>query len=878
MLALEDEIATLSELDALRIEAKEMLLAGLRGLGGSSYTKHERWEEARLDRTRVEHALLLRTMRTARKRGWSPDGEHSEALERTAHKFVGSITACSLLAAESGHMPILIAGRALEALATTPGCAMTKASVTCYYLVLRELFSSEPPLWAMGSARAGEGSQPTAFVTGECCRGVLWLSRSFSRAAQLCFKLRGLHSRRAGLAATPRTPLRWKEVELNRIQKALEIDIIWMRHRTVFTLDHLNTENLNELAVRLASQIDTMDCQVVEARRDIQAMRAMVVTAVDGDGGPHRVAFTALDDLGERLRRVATSLRAGDWGKAGERLTEIAGSITDHLGPSRNYVGAVLDHELAAAAEQRSDRDLPELVFAAAAYGMLDGTWDDPRLCRAADVVVASITSGGRLPAGRPFLVEQSGSQLHPVGSEVVRAMATLLGRKHKVITPEVVASMVRLFRDSQRPVPGGIGWAPEAPIDPKKASWWTTALSIIALERVVMMLNSCLNARVAMHFYATHGERLKVTLDDTFYPDYGLVRPDRPSVAVLMQRMRAHVLGIPSPDYRDPLGSIVLYGPPGTGKTTLAEALARSSGARFVHVTPSDIVLGGAEHAEHRARVVFEALTMLTDTVILFDEFDSLLRRRPTDGRVPRSIFELLTPGMLPKLERLHVAARDRRVAFVLATNLVGSLDNAAIRAGRFDEKVGIYPPDLLSRLGRMLFVKLPGSVQQEERLLRACTMTHDSPMSTLGRRGWFSFEDAPKDGTAQAYIDDPSNVPRWPTPEFNEVRPSGEGKHAEMEFAEWLWSRTADVRIVGGPEPFGDLREYLRATSWIDLRTAVARSTVTWEEVNAALEARPEWDPFFTWVGAGMREGLEAGASDNGVNQSSTGVQIGL
>ena len=825
MLALEDEISTLASLDTLRSEAQGMLQAGLYGLGGSTYEAHEHWEAPGLERARVEHALLLRAMRIARKRGLMPDGVYGEVLERTAQEFLSAITARSLMSSEEGNASVLIASRSLEAMATMPGYVLSTAAVACLYRVLRELFSSEPPLWAMGSARAGEGGRATAFVTGECCKGILWLSRSFSHAADLCWNLGRVQSRRTSLAALVRMPAQWREVELHRIQKALDIDVIWMQRRTVFVLGDIATDDVADVALNFGNQVERMIAQIAEARREILGARALEDSGIAHTESSHRAAIDAIDDLSARLRDLSRSLLATDWAKSGDLLRDLAESVHEHLEPSQNFIGSVLDHELAAAAAQRSDRDLPELAFAAAAYGMLVGSWDDPRLHRVAEVLVEGLSDGGRLPAGRPFQVQHSGFHLHPVGAEVVRGLAALFRRMHHVITPELVASLLRQFRNTQRDVPGGSGWATETPIDPHKASWWNSALSVIALESVVQMLNTCLNERVTAHFSTSHPARLKVDLEEAFYPDYGLVRADRPSVALLLQRMRAHVIGLSRNEFRDPLNSIVLYGPPGTGKTTLAEALARSARTIFIHVTPSDIVLGGAEHAEHRARVVFQALAMLTDAVILFDEFDSLLRRRPADGRVPSTIFELLTPGMLPKLERLHDASRDQRVAFVLATNLVGSLDNAAIRDGRFDEKVGVYPPDLTSRLGRLLFVKRPTTPDHELRLARVCALTHDSPMSTLGRKGWFTRDSHPIDGSGQAYIDDPTKSPRWPTPEFDELRPSGEGKHAELEFAEWLWSRTADWSLVDGPLPAGDLQEYLRSTSWSELQAEVGR-----------------------------------------------------
>ena len=58
----------------------------------------------------------------------------------------------------------------------------------------------------------------------------------------------------------------------------------------------------------------------------------------------------------------------------------------------------------------------------------------------------------------------------------------------------------------------------------------------------------------------------------------------------------------------------------------------------------------------------------------------------------------------MLPKLKELNDASKERRISYLLATNFLDALDPAVTRGGRFDYKLGIYPPDVVSRLGRLV------------------------------------------------------------------------------------------------------------------------------------------------------------------------------
>jgi ATP-dependent 26S proteasome regulatory subunit len=140
-----------------------------------------------------------------------------------------------------------------------------------------------------------------------------------------------------------------------------------------------------------------------------------------------------------------------------------------------------------------------------------------------------------------------------------------------------------------------------------------------------------------------------------------------------------------------------------------LLEALAKTTSVPLIELSPSDIAVAGQEAIESRARAIFQALSLLTKVVIIFDEFEPvLLSRRRNKGETEsddRSIFTFLTPGMLPKLTRLHQAAEEQRFVYYLVTNHYEKLDEAAIREGRFDRHIGIYNPDPLSRAGAFRF-----------------------------------------------------------------------------------------------------------------------------------------------------------------------------
>jgi hypothetical protein len=195
--------------------------------------------------------------------------------------------------------------------------------------------------------------------------------------------------------------------------------------------------------------------------------------------------------------------------------------------------------------------------------------------------------------------------------------------------------------------------------------------------------------------------------------------------------------------------------------------------------------------------------------------EFDPVLWKRKPSGDRPSSIFAFLTASMLPKLKTLHKTAAKRSVAYVLITNLISSLDEPTVREGRFDKKLGIYPPDLQSPAGRFLSEAdailsekykpevFPNDKDAQDRLKDIIgEISSGAGMEGLTQEGYFrrpANKESPKEGTPlQYYISgDAKEKPQRLEPDAVLTKVNGEGPHAVREYQEWAWVDTWDTKF---------------------------------------------------------------------------------
>lgn len=126
-----------------------------------------------------------------------------------------------------------------------------------------------------------------------------------------------------------------------------------------------------------------------------------------------------------------------------------------------------------------------------------------------------------------------------------------------------------------------------------------------------------------------------------------------------------------------EPPSGVLLYGPPGTGKTNLVRALALELGDWHVfEVNATDVI-----HDPRKFRDTVDLAASHRPAIVFIDEADELLRERTTSATAGAT-NEILKnmDGMMGKVPE---------VLFMAATNNAEFMDAAALRGGRFAEKI---------------------------------------------------------------------------------------------------------------------------------------------------------------------------------------------
>ena len=144
----------------------------------------------------------------------------------------------------------------------------------------------------------------------------------------------------------------------------------------------------------------------------------------------------------------------------------------------------------------------------------------------------------------------------------------------------------------------------------------------------------------------------------------------------------------------------LLLFGPPGTGKTLIGRAVASQCGATFFSISASSLTSKWIGEGEKMVRALFAVARHLSPAVIFFDEIDSLLSARKSDGEHESS--RRMKTEFLVQMDGLGGGENDR-LLLIGATNRPQELDDGARR-----------------RMPKQLYIPLPCAAARRDMVLR--------------------------------------------------------------------------------------------------------------------------------------------------------------
>lgn len=149
---------------------------------------------------------------------------------------------------------------------------------------------------------------------------------------------------------------------------------------------------------------------------------------------------------------------------------------------------------------------------------------------------------------------------------------------------------------------------------------------------------------------------------------------------------------------------NMLFYGPPGCGKTYFAKKIAEEVGVSFIAATPDELGSTYIHGSQQKIRAMFDEAAKKAPTIIFLDEIDALLPDRNINENKHQA----------NETNEFLVMLNDsisKGIYVIGATNNMETIERAALRPGRFDERVYIGLPDVQSRkaMFEYYFDKLP-------------------------------------------------------------------------------------------------------------------------------------------------------------------------
>ncbi len=138
----------------------------------------------------------------------------------------------------------------------------------------------------------------------------------------------------------------------------------------------------------------------------------------------------------------------------------------------------------------------------------------------------------------------------------------------------------------------------------------------------------------------------------------------------------------------------VLLIGPPGVGKTLIAKAVAGEAGVPFFYQSGASFVQIYVGVGAKRVRELFAKAKAMAPSIVFIDEIDAVGKAR---GGLRNDERESTLNQLLTEMDGFEDSSG---VIVIGATNRLEMLDDALLRAGRFDRRVFVSLPTFNERV----------------------------------------------------------------------------------------------------------------------------------------------------------------------------------